>query len=102
MRKQILAFFNKLVGAYNDPFYEERTPDIVTESFARSAKFGKLAAGAYECDLYHLGTFDDVTGELSLLQKPRLLLNLSVLKPEKEVKDGTGKETAGKEGQETV
>lgn len=78
--KNIYAFRNTLISAYNDPIFREQEKDSFAKEVQRFCILEKDAATKnhyHECELYLLGTFNDESGEMKLLDKPEFLIGLS-------------------------
>lgn len=78
----VYSYFNRTVGAYQDPFLQPVTKDLFPKLVQRSVVMNPAEAAKqhlYECDLYYLGTFDDQTGSFDLLSKPEFCCTLSTL-----------------------
>lgn len=81
----VYSYFNKKVGVYQDPFNQAIAPDMFPKLVQRSVVMNPKSAAdqhLYECDLYFLGEFDEVTGSYTLKDKPEFLCTLSTLEPQ--------------------
>lgn len=71
------AFYNRKVGAYTAPMFEQYDKELKTEIIKRGYVMAKDddRANLDECDFYYLGKFDDVKGSFDLLEKPEFILS---------------------------
>lgn len=64
---QIYCYRDIQVGAFQKPFYDTNDPKVVAESICRTVGMMKkediVKAHVRDLELYHLGCFDDVSGE---------------------------------------
>lgn len=77
MKLNVYCFFNNFGGFFGKPFLEVIEPDKYVEQFKQSL-FGasvEVLESLKEDDLYFLGTFDNVTGELE--SNKEFLIHLS-------------------------
>lgn len=70
---------NKVAGYYEAPFVNHFSKEEIKESYRRlSILDGEtyVKQHFHECDLYLVGTFDDKTGEISLLKDKEFVVDL--------------------------
>ena len=75
---QIYCLRNKLVGAYEIPTYNEADKDSMTFQFRKAIILDPNKAKEMhlnECELYYLGSFDQLSGTFYLLEKPEFLMD---------------------------
>lgn len=72
---EVMAFRNKKMKCYANPFFSQDKLDNAEVSISRAIISGGESAKAKynHLALYHFGTFDDVTGKYDLLKEPELL-----------------------------
>lgn len=76
MKLEILCIKNKGMGCWSQPWFVQSKLENEAEGLARTISFNSEARVKYKkCALYHLGTFDDVTGKYDLLKDYVLLLD---------------------------
>lgn len=76
----IFSLYNKKVGFYNPPTFSQMQKDAVGTNLIRYCQMNPLEAKKAhydECELYYLGEFDDVSGQLHLIEKPEFVTGLS-------------------------
>lgn len=86
----VLIFRNKKIECYTTPQFDDHEPEKAALQLARSLKLnaGKAEIEQFKnLELYDFGTFDDSTGELKLLDEPKLLLDCSKFFKAEEVVD---------------
>lgn len=73
----VYSFRDRLSGAFLPLQLMTDKPEVVYENLQRSIKTGKAASNPAikDYELYHLGTFNDVTGQLEILDKPSFVGN---------------------------
>lgn len=71
---QIMAVYDAKARAYIHPFYSAHL-DVAVRVFAECANTPDHQIGKFPEDfhLYHLGTWDDSTAKMELLNEPRVL-----------------------------
>lgn len=77
MKLNVLIFKNVAIGAFTSPVFDDHNPLDAAEQLRRSIIIEKdlNVVNRYKnLELYKLGTFDDLSGEL-ITHKPELLLN---------------------------
>lgn len=78
MKKVVLAYFDKKIGAYNDPvFSPEFSDEDFIEQSRRMCASDKISPKIFDFQLYRLGTFDDKSGEMELFDKPIFICSFS-------------------------
>lgn len=70
---------NKIAGYYEPPFINHYSKEEIKESYRRlsildAAAFTKQHF--HECDLFLVGTFDDITGKIELLPEREFVIDL--------------------------
>lgn len=80
MKCYIYAFYNKKIGAYEKPIVNNYQKEDFTQLVVRDVLVSDNAAKdrMKECDLYELGTYDDVLGVFDT-HKPEFILALDTL-----------------------
>ena len=84
----ILIFKNIKLDCFTTPQFDDHEPEVAAIQLARSIKINpndEKARPFKNLKLYVLGKFDDSTGKIDLLSKPKLLLDCSKLFPEEDV-----------------
>lgn len=80
-----VSIYDKAAAAYMRPWFAQAQGVAIrqfTDEVNRSAQDNPLWMHPADYDLYLLGTWDDATGEFTLLAKPELVLNgRQVVKP---------------------
>lgn len=80
---ELYSIFDKKSGAYTAPF-SARAPGEAVRTFSLRASDKNHPIGATPEDyaLYHMGKFDDNSGEFNLLKKPEFLHHgIDVVRP---------------------
>lgn len=75
----VYAYYNKLVGAFVTPYFDELPKEAQIKQFERLAVLKPelcIEKGLDVVDLYYLGEFDDVKGEFKLEDKPEFLASI--------------------------
>lgn len=77
---KIYAILDKKGGIFNQPFYQH-THGTAERAFQELAKDPQSFVSKYpsDYDLYHLGSYDDVTGMIKTEQKPVHIINAAQL-----------------------
>jgi len=76
MKLELLAVFDRAAQAYGRPMF---LPSLgvgirsFTDEVNRVDKDNQLFNHPDDFDLFHLGTFDDVTGDFTILELPNLV-----------------------------
>lgn len=84
MKLTIIALYSAFLGCYDKPTFSEYPEDMTAEMYHRqimSVPDEAYKARAHEKTVCILGTFDDVTGSMELLEQPKKLLELSTCFP---------------------
>ena len=88
----VILFKNKKIDCFTAPQFDDHEPEKAAIQLARAIKLNPedpKAQSYKNLEMYVFGTFDDSTGEIKLLDSPKLLLDCSKLFPVKEeVVDG--------------
>lgn len=72
----IYAIYNKLIGAYNAPLFANEDKDSMSTQYKRYCILNKEDAKKAhfdESELYYLGDFDDITGQVNAV-KPEFII----------------------------
>lgn len=80
MKLTIVALYSSYLGAYDKPTFQELTGKDVAEQYRRSvlaAPDQAYKALAQDKTVVILGTFDDVSGVIELLDSPMKVLDLA-------------------------
>lgn len=66
MKKHLYTYYNKKADFFIPPFVRDNDPQEQVEEIKHSLPYVKdnEAIELQDCDLYHLGTFDTITGEI--------------------------------------
>lgn len=83
----IIMFKNKKIDCFTTPQFDDHEPEKSAIQLARSIKLNPddpKAIPFKNLAMYFFGTFDDSTGEIVLLDSPKLLLDCSKLFKKKE------------------
>lgn len=78
--KNIYVLRNRLISSYNDPFFKELDGEAIKKEYYKFCVLEKDAAlknHLNECELYFIGTFNDESAEIQLLDKPEYICDLS-------------------------
>lgn len=68
---------DRVVGAYNKPFYDNLDREDFVETIKRVVLHDpKGQAVLRDCDLYLLGSYDDKTGKFDLLDDPDFIVSI--------------------------
>ena len=81
MKLNILIFKNKAIECFTTPQFDDHDPKMAAEQLRRSLIIEKdvTKVDPYKnLELYHLGEFDDLTGEIKQ-KEPELLLDCSAV-----------------------
>lgn len=90
----LYSYFNKKAGAYMDPIPSPIPQEGWANSVIRTCKLEPEAckkAHLDECDLYILGEFDDIKGDLKAYEKPIFIVSLDQYFVKEEVKQDDSK-----------
>lgn len=80
MKITVYAYRDRKAGAFGTPSFSPLLPSDQKEAIVRAVLKGSIKDSA-DLELYHLGSFDDKTGEFELVERPVLILDLgSILK----------------------
>lgn len=81
MQLNVFSIRDSKAEIFNPPFIKQ-THGEAERDFHRMVKNPESLPHQYpeDYDLYHLGTFDDQTGEITRLEKPQRLVNATQLK----------------------
>lgn len=80
MKLNILFFYNKKIECFTQPVFDDHEVEVSAQQLSRSLVIEKdvTKVTPYKnLKLFHLGVFDDQTGEIKLLGKPELILDCS-------------------------
>lgn len=82
-RYQIYSIYDSKAGIFNTPFYQNSHGEA-ERSFSQLTRDPKSTVSQYpeDFDLYHLGTYDDSTGKMQLLDAPAHMLKATAVKPQ--------------------
>lgn len=80
MKITVYAYRDRKAGAFGNPSFSPLLPSDQKEVIIRAVVKGQVK-DSQDLELYHLGSFDDKTGEFELADRPVLVLDLgSVIK----------------------
>lgn len=82
MKKYIYSQHDERANFYNHPQISEIEPESFAENIKRSimlCRDPKQLAMLVDCKLCFLGTFNDITGEFSILEKPEIIVEVDKL-----------------------
>ena len=73
----VLAFKNKKLKCFTNPFYSQEKLEYIETNMARSIMLGgeSMVTKYKNLVLYHFGTFDDQTGKYDLKAEPDMLFD---------------------------
>ena len=79
MKFNVYLIYNRKVGSYERPIFNQDEPDEFVERVHRDylASGNEARARILECDLIHIGSFDDNTGKIIFIE-PNTLMNCSL------------------------
>lgn len=66
----ITTVFDRVAGLYGTPSFSVNIQTAIREF---NYLMSNAKAVAYDCDLYQLGTFNTVTGDINTLEKPEFV-----------------------------
>lgn len=75
MQLKIYSIRDSKADLYNPPFYQ-KTHGEAERSFAQLTKDSKSTISQFpeDYDLYYLGTYDDLTGKIEVLDSPQHII----------------------------
>jgi hypothetical protein len=85
MEKPVVVLFDNVANIYKDPFYPP-TKGVALREFqdaVNNPKNGQLFNHPSDFDLFVIGSYDEQTGKLTVLDVPEKLANCASLKLEK-------------------
>lgn len=84
MKLNVLIFKNVAIGAFTQPIFDDHEPDVAAEQLKRlliTEKDVSKVNSYKNLELYLLGTFNDLTGELKVFNQPEMILDcVSIVK----------------------
>lgn len=78
MKLYWVMFRNRKIGAFTTPQFIDQEPEVAAVQLSRALQMdekGEHDKVYHDLVMFHLGEFDDSTGELITLEEPRALLD---------------------------
>lgn len=91
MEKPVVVLFDNVANIYKDPFYPP-TKGVALREFqdaVNNPQNGQLFNHPSDFDLFVIGSWDEQTGKLTVLDVPEKLANCASLKMEKVTNDAS-------------